>query len=144
MKNRKDVLINECPVAAIPTEEEVQEEWKILKQVCKDHKDCFFIANTTLREVMRGFAKFVYYRDTRTFTAFRLDRYDSTPIQYCPYCGKKLPESLDEDWWNCLKMEYGYPEKIDVIPLEFESDAWWKKRHLDDPKVLEEWRKKFS
>ena len=142
MKTREDVVINESPIADIPCEKDIQEEWEILSRDCKDHINCFFVANTTLREVMRGNAKFVYYRDTRTFTVFRLDRYDSTPIDYCPYCGKKLPESLDEVWWNCLKMK-GYPEKIDM-PEEFKTDAWWKKRHFDEPKVLAEWRKKHN
>lgn len=144
MKNRKDVPIKECAISIIPNQEEIKEEWEILNRDCKDHKNCFLLANTTLREVMNGFAKFVYYRETRTFTAFRLDRYDSTAIQYCPYCGKKLPESLEEDWWNCLKIEYGYPEKIDEIPDEFMTDEWWLKRHFDDAKVLEKWRKKYN
>ena len=144
MKTRDEVPINECPVSIIPTEEEIREEWKILTRDCKEHKSCFLLANTTLREVMRGFARFVFYRDTRTFTIFRLDRYDSTEIIYCPYCGKKLPDSLRDEHWACLQAEYGYPYKTSKMPPEFKTDEWWLKRKFDDPKVLAKWREKHK
>ena len=146
MKSRDEVIINECPIVQEePSEEEIQEEWVILSSVCTGHKDyCFFQANTTLREVMRGFARFVYYRNTRTFAAFRLDRYDCTSIEYCPYCGIKLPETSDDEWEQCLKMEYGKIESIDLLPAEFDTDEWWKKRHFDNPEVLKAWQKKYK
>ena len=55
---------------------------------------------------------------------------------YCPWCGKKLPNSLREEFFNTLEKEYNietdigeYKERTD-IPKEFKSDEWWKKRKL--------------
>ncbi len=53
-------------------------------------------------------------------------------IDYCPWCGKKLPEQLDP--WEWIEYEYGkqYLDNWDTMaPLEvkkeFETDTWWKK-----------------
>lgn len=68
-------------------------------------------------------------------------------IVYCPWCGEKLPLNLDS--WAWIEYEYGeeYASNQDLLPpevqKEFETDAWWKNRHLDDPKVLAEWVKKI-
>ena len=56
-------------------------------------------------------------------------------LSYCPWCGKKLPESLRDEYYDILEKEYeldsydinDHPEKI---PQEFKSDEWWKKRGL--------------
>ena len=55
-------------------------------------------------------------------------------IHNCPWCGSKLPKSLSDEWFDILENEY----KIDLstgsekhkIPLEFQTDEWWKKRGL--------------
>ena len=60
-------------------------------------------------------------------------------ITYCPFCGKKLPEMLDPGEW--IEYEYGkeFSSDTELLPSEirkeFSTDAWWKNRHLDDPKV---------
>jgi len=56
-------------------------------------------------------------------------------ITHCPWCGKKLPKSLREEWFNILSTEYNinHPRDEDQeqrIPKEFKSDEWWKKRKL--------------
>ena len=54
-------------------------------------------------------------------------------IHYCPYCGKKLPTILEDEWYEVLKKEYGLTFDDDVdkqIPSEFLTDEWWKKRGL--------------
>ena len=70
---------------------------------------------------------------------------DGLKIDYCPWCGKKLPDMLDP--WEWLKYEYGDEYDWDLLPKkiqeEFSTDAWWKNRHLDDPKVLKKWCKKI-
>lgn len=56
-------------------------------------------------------------------------------LSYCPWCGKKLPKSLRDEYFDILEKEYGldnydiddHPERI---PEEFKSDEWWKKRSL--------------
>jgi hypothetical protein len=64
-----------------------------------------------------------------------LDGSSMDPIWYCPWCGKKLPESLDREWEDVIAKELGeeyvgYPIKVDELPPEFHTDEWWKKRGL--------------
>ena len=60
-------------------------------------------------------------------------------IKYCPFCGTKLPETLDPDEY--ILKEYGedyirsssdpqYKALPEKIRKEFDSDEWWKKRGL--------------
>ncbi len=57
-------------------------------------------------------------------------------IDYCPWCGVKLPNDLRDQYFEILRNEYD-PE-VDIfsikdnpsIPAEFKSDKWWKKRGL--------------
>lgn len=57
-------------------------------------------------------------------------------MNYCPWCGNKLPKNLREEWFETLSREYGIKtdigkarDRVD-IPEEFWSDQWWKKRKL--------------
>jgi len=56
-------------------------------------------------------------------------------IYYCPSCGALLPENLVDEWFDILKKQFNiddpYNEKqLKLIPEEFKSDEWWKKRGL--------------
>ncbi|AIL66127.1 hypothetical protein NOVO_09065 [Rickettsiales bacterium Ac37b] len=55
-------------------------------------------------------------------------------LYYCPWCGTKLPKSLDIKWMQVLREEYGIKDPIfddaDKVPPEFHTDEWWKKRGL--------------
>ena len=56
-------------------------------------------------------------------------------IDYCPYCGTKLPQGLSDMWFDILEKEYGlddpgWPEQRDMVPAEFFTEEWWKKRKL--------------
>ena len=56
-------------------------------------------------------------------------------VGYCPWCGSKLPPSLDDKMVEILQNEYGFDftEKTIrdyKIPPEFKTDEWWKKRGL--------------
>lgn len=56
-------------------------------------------------------------------------------LDYCPWCGAKLPESLREAWFDTLKNEYALDDPWDheqekLIPQEFNTNEWWKKRSL--------------
>ncbi|MFK7973735.1 MAG: hypothetical protein AB8B66_02580 [Rickettsiaceae bacterium] len=73
-----------------------------------------------------------YYRKNK-FTGMRKD------LWYCPWCGTKLPEDLDEKMEEVLEKEYDLTEKDwsrmdwndDIhLPDEFKTDEWWKKRGL--------------
>ena len=46
-------------------------------------------------------------------------------IEYCPWCGTKLPSSLADEWFDQLDqlgLEPGDPR----IPEPLKSDAWWR------------------
>lgn len=48
-------------------------------------------------------------------------------IQHCPWCGKKLPESKRDLWFDTLET-LGFDNPLqDEIPAEFETDAWWNR-----------------
>jgi len=61
--------------------------------------------------------------------------FGSEKINFCPYCGARLPEGLSDMWFDILEKEYGlddpsWPEQKKKIPAEFKTDEWWKKRGL--------------
>ncbi len=54
---------------------------------------------------------------------------------FCPGCGEKLRESLRNTYIETLKKEFNINlpityEKEKIIPEEFRSNKWWKKRNL--------------
>ena len=54
-------------------------------------------------------------------------------MHYCPWCGKKIPCDLRDQWVKILEIEFGIIEPYlnrDKLPQEFLSDEWWKKRGL--------------
>jgi hypothetical protein len=56
-------------------------------------------------------------------------------LWYCPWCGKKLPKSLRVKWFKLLEKEHGLDdpwslEQEKLVPEEFMTDQWWKKRGL--------------
>lgn len=56
-------------------------------------------------------------------------------VFYCPWCGRRLPDSLREEYFDVLEEEYGIEPDIDMLknerlPQDFRSDAWWKKLNL--------------
>jgi hypothetical protein len=57
-------------------------------------------------------------------------------VFFCPACGTKLPSSLASMRFAILKKEYGLDgvlfddKKQKLIPREFMTDEWWKKRGL--------------
>ena len=56
-------------------------------------------------------------------------------IFYCPWCNTKLPQDLRDEWFEILEKEYNLDdpdskEQEKLIPEEFKTDEWWKKRGL--------------
>jgi hypothetical protein len=55
-------------------------------------------------------------------------------IDYCMFCGKKLPISVRRQWFDILEQEYGLESPAEEdrkrVPQEFWTDEWWKKRGL--------------
>ncbi len=47
-------------------------------------------------------------------------------IHHCPWCGKKLPSSLRDEWFDKLD-ELGFEEPDDPgVPDAMRSEAWWR------------------
>ncbi len=53
-------------------------------------------------------------------------------MDYCPFCGAKLPERLDDKLTEILQKKYGLESWKDYkkAPKEFHTNEWWKKRGL--------------
>ena len=48
-------------------------------------------------------------------------------VAHCPWCGKKLPNSLREQWFSELdQLGFDVPWVMDGIPNEYKSWDWWK------------------
>ena len=45
-------------------------------------------------------------------------------INYCPWCGNRLPESLRSEWFEKIE-EMGMEPDDPEIPKELLSDEWW-------------------
>ena len=76
-----------------------------------------------------------YYPICREYTIDIRSSLIKQGIDYCPWCGTRLPESLRKKYDDILKDEYGVDDDWDEeqasrIPKEFKSDEWWKKRGL--------------
>jgi hypothetical protein len=53
-------------------------------------------------------------------------------INYCPWCGKELPKSKRDEWFDTLeKLGFINPLEED-IPMEFKSNLWWNKNDIRD------------
>lgn len=56
------------------------------------------------------------------------------PIDKCPWCGNNLPRDLTDEWFDILEKEYNITDPSDteshLVPEEFKTDEWWKKRGL--------------
>ena len=56
---------------------------------------------------------------------FKEDGVSYIEIAFCPWCGKKLPLSKRDEWFDRLeKMGYTLPFSQDGIPDEYKSAAW--------------------
>jgi len=67
-----------------------------------------------------------YVPHVREFGIAVLDKGSSTiTISYCPVTGKKLPESLADQWFDRLEELGLEPEDA---PTEMKSEDWWAKK----------------
>ena len=55
-------------------------------------------------------------------------------MEYCPWCGVKLPGSLREEYFDLLeKSGIPYPCPQDQLPEAMRSDKWWQGDEKYDP-----------
>lgn len=105
-----------------------------MKSFCCDEmkENIYFIGE---KKVYNGDVnnKVVYY--SSRFNEFGILIYDGLNgiatsyilISHCPWCGKKLPESKRDEWFDKLE-ELGYDEPLSQdIPQEFNSSEWYEK-----------------
>jgi hypothetical protein len=46
-------------------------------------------------------------------------------LDYCPFCGQRLPGSLRNAWFDRLEEQGLEPE--DELPAEMQSGRWWRR-----------------
>ena len=77
--------------------------------------------------------KIIDYDSTWRQYAIKVNETIIQLIDYCPWCGVKLPQPLNNKWFQILEEEYYIidPSKNKgKIPKEFLTDEWWKERGL--------------
>jgi hypothetical protein len=106
----------------------------ILNRIC-----CCDVMTSILE---RGSSALVYYPDIRSYQIREIIFHKknisvgaSNEIRYCPWCSSKLPKPLGNEWEKFLRKELKIkrslkPEETNLIPDEFKTDEWWKKRGL--------------
>lgn len=83
--------------------------------------------------VDKGTTRVAYLPMIRSYVVFRKgEKGQFDAMDYCPFCGAKLPQRLDDALGKILQDEYGLSSWRDYkkAPHEFHTDEWWKKRGL--------------
>ncbi|MBS0351340.1 MAG: hypothetical protein JSR33_09175 [Proteobacteria bacterium] len=82
------------------------------------------------KEINRSKIFLLYIKNLREYGIRILDGGTSfQSVYYCPWCGAKLPHSLRNEWFDTLdSMGFDDPREQD-IPLDYKSDAWWRKKY---------------
>jgi hypothetical protein len=75
------------------------------------------------------------YREYYIPLRYKKDIASLQMIFYCSWCAKKLPRSVRDEWFELLEKEHGLDdpwslEQEKLVPEEFMTDQWWKKRGL--------------
>jgi hypothetical protein len=47
-------------------------------------------------------------------------------IEFCPFCGTKLPDPLRDEWFDRLD-QLGLEPDSPGLPLDMRSGAWWRR-----------------
>jgi hypothetical protein len=70
----------------------------------------------------------------RKFDEFGLKIMDggnsSIMIDFCPWCGEKLPESKREKWFDELEKLGIHDPWNEAVPEKFQSDLWYRAQKL--------------
>lgn len=71
-----------------------------------------------------------YFSQFREYSIQLSGREVFQDIYFCPWCGKKLPTSLREEWFEHVEKLIGEFESTDDsrIPEEFRTCEWWQNR----------------
>ena len=83
-----------------------------------------YCCSTMERHLAKSEVAVIYTPKLREYGILYRDGGSSQRIQYCPWCGKKLPSSLRNEWFDKLDKLGLEPE--DELPAELTSDGWWR------------------
>ena len=50
-------------------------------------------------------------------------------INYCPWCGLRLPESLRDQWFDEIR-RLGLEPGSEDLPIDYRTDSWWRKNKV--------------
>ena len=80
-----------------------------------------------MREVLEaGETALAYQPRYREYSIAYIGSVSVQLIEYCPFCGAKLPDSLRDEWFDRLEA-LGFDDPwVDDIPEEFMDDRWWR------------------
>lgn len=101
----------------------------------KNIEHCCKMMNDFLKDIRVQIEYIPKYREYYIPLSYRKKITAIQCLLYCPWCGIKLPESLRDQYFDILEKEYGiendtYAEEEGILPEEFKTDKWWKKRGL--------------
>ncbi|HEV2916118.1 MAG TPA: hypothetical protein VGW78_00060 [Candidatus Babeliales bacterium] len=107
-----------------------------LKCECNQYLDIETPCCDLLKQLLNDCSVHLHY--SRRFRRYSIQLLGKNSVQqmiYCFCCGKKFPESLFDKWYETLEKEYGLNDPTSkkqekLIPAEFQTDEWWKKRGL--------------
>jgi hypothetical protein len=93
-----------------------------------------FCCTTMQNEILHGSGLLDYNQKLREYGVRDPKSFIVVIMQYCMFCGKKLPTSLRDLWFDILENEFGLMNPLGKdkkkIPGEFLSDQWWRERRL--------------
>ena len=74
-----------------------------------------------------------YYVQTTNYAETSIGTWEE-PIYFCPFCGTSLAKELRDEWYDTIAKELQLDptdsHNTKLIPKEFLTDKWWKKRGL--------------
>ena len=85
-------------------------------------------------ELLNNSSPLMYTAKYREYDVKIINSEVSAAADYCIFCGKNLPESVRDEWYDILEQEYALEgsceEDKKKAPAEFFSDEWSKVRGL--------------
>lgn len=108
---------------------DMKEDYKNINPCCSDLKThLFLIEDSKCLETGDKIDKVIHY--SSKFNEYGIIMNDETSyimINYCPWCGAKLPNSLRDQWFDELfKLGYKSPMTDLNYPEKFKSASWWR------------------
>jgi hypothetical protein len=82
------------------------------------------------RRLAEGEVAITYWDHFREYGIRVLDGgTSSVTIDYCPWCGTRLPSQLRDQWFEVVEA-LGLEPDAPGLPSELRSGEWWRKRSL--------------